>query len=87
MNTTDAQIRTLEKELKILKKKKIEEDFPVPLKNPDFNNLIELLATIIKEIDEDDEDYDNSHWVYESALEAVYGKTIWDWINKKKGSR
>jgi hypothetical protein len=36
MNFTDAQIQTLEKELEILKKKKREEDFPVPLRKRIF---------------------------------------------------
>jgi hypothetical protein len=84
MNFTDAQIRTLEKELEKLKKKKREEDFPVPLKNPDFNRLKKLLADVLKNIDEDEEDDDTPHYVYESALEAVYGNTIWTWINRKR---
>lgn len=22
------------------------------------------------------------HWIYEAAMEAVYGKDVWTWVNK-----
>ena len=26
-------------------------------------------------------DDDSSHYIYEAAVEAVYGKSIWQWVN------
>jgi hypothetical protein len=62
----------------------MKEDFPVPLENPDFDRLKKLLADVLKNIDENDENDDTPHDVYESALEAVYGNTVWNWINRKR---
>lgn len=58
-------------------------EIPIPLVNPDFNSLIEMAKSHIQEIHETgltDEDAD--HWFYEEAMNCIYGKNVWKWINK-----
>lgn len=55
---------------------------PSPLENPDFTRVKQLCSA---EIDtraaggrvKDDAD----HYIYEAAMEAVFGKDVWAWIN------
>jgi len=76
----DASIKELEEELE-RKKNNIP---PEPLINPNFGPLqkmiIESINLAIKENKEDD---DFEHYVYEAAIEAVYGKDFWKWYNKQ----
>lgn len=58
---------------------------PEPVKNPNFNNLIEQCVDYIDQIEEHEWiDSDWSHYVTEEALKAVFGKDIYEWINKKR---
>lgn len=57
---------------------------PEPLENPDFSELIECVKNGVQEmINKQYEDDDFSHFVYEAAMEAVYGKGFFDWRNKQ----
>ena len=55
------------------------------MRKPDFENLKDLLGDILTSMADGSyhEDNDNKQWIYEAAFEAVYGKTVWEWINEK----
>ena len=58
---------------------------PTAKENPDFRGLIELCEDYVNDIDSgktgEDSDYDG--YIYESALEAVFGSEIFDWIKQR----
>lgn len=67
-----------------LAKRKKDKQRPKPLESPNFKNLIELVEKSIPEYLENghvDDDFD--HYVFEAAMEAIYGKNIWKWWNKQ----
>lgn len=59
---------------------------PKPIENPDFSILLDNCAEYIKQLsangyyDDDLKDY-----VFEAAVEAIYGRDIWDWVAEKQG--
>lgn len=59
---------------------------PKPMPSPDFSNVVSQCAEYIKQLstlgysDEDLKDY-----VFEAAVEAIYGQNIWDWVCEKQG--
>lgn len=63
------------------------ESMPKPLENPDFSFLSEQCKAHILEMTSidycEDNCSDNAHYIYEAAMQAVYGKDIWTWINKQ----
>jgi len=78
---TDEQ---LDAEIKRRKKKEEKASRPVPLENPDFSGLIEVLEdTISTMADPEKFSEDDEHWAYEAAMEAVYGKSVWPWVNSR----
>jgi len=53
---------------------------PAPLPNPDFTDLVQMVMTgVTSQMAEQYEDEDFKHYVYESAMTAIYGKAIWEW--------
>jgi len=56
---------------------------PKQLENPDFKKLKESCLEYIQEIANSGyiKDDDLDHYIFEDALEAIYGKDIWDFIN------
>lgn len=71
----------LERRVKIAK----ENNKPKPLTVIDLKPLSEVCRQYIDDLDHNgwaDEDY--THFIYETAVETIYGKDIWDWINSVK---
>lgn len=67
------------------RRKKIERSPPAPLPNPDFSGLRQMIIEMVANAAVSqcmDEDAD--HYVYEAAIEAVYGKSFWAWRNKQR---
>ena len=61
------------------------DDVPQRLTMMDFNPLIELCIGYVQDLDEKgwvDEDY--PYYVFQEAMECVFGKDVFTWINKKK---
>lgn len=56
---------------------------PQPKAQPDWSELLTVLNEAIASAGSDDKhvDPDVEHWVFEAALEAVYGKDVWEWWN------
>ena len=72
----------LEAELERRKKKANEP--PRLISNPDFSDLIETVTSGLAEaIERKYEDEDFKHYVYEAAMESLYGKKFWEWRNKR----
>lgn len=57
---------------------------PEALPNPDFTELIKVCKEYIEDMDNEDfhEDDDDQHYIFEAALEAVFGKDVWKWVNQ-----
>lgn len=66
-----------------LKRRGIARVAPKPLPNPDFTKLIETVTDIIQaHINNRYGDDDDQHYIYEAAVEAVYGDKIWGTLNQ-----
>lgn len=76
----------LEEELE--RRKQVREEMKkilVPLENPDFSYLCKYIVHGIEEaVREGFPPKDFKHYIYEAAMEAVYGKDFWKWRNKQK---
>lgn len=60
---------------------------PKQLENPDFTLLKDACQQYIDFIDNDAEYYednDNDHRIFESAMETIFGKEVWDFINNRQ---
>jgi len=60
---------------------------PEQLKSIDTKKLSEVCQQYIDFVDNDKEyheyhDYD--HYIFESAMEAIFGKGVWDFINNRR---
>lgn len=56
---------------------------PVPLDNPNFDNLIVLLIAEFNHVAREKcVTKDFEHHVFEEALEAVFGNDVWTWWNE-----
>lgn len=59
---------------------------PKPVSEIDWSGVHRTVVNGIKQRDEDDnEDDDLRAYIYEAAVEAVYGKAFWDWSRKRFG--
>jgi len=57
---------------------------PLPFAKPDFTKLINAIVTGVLVMDKEQfEDEDFKHFVFEAAMEAVYGKDYWIWRNSR----
>jgi hypothetical protein len=56
---------------------------PTPLEIIDFSAVIEMCKDHIANIENDEHDDDTDHYIYETAMEAVFGPKVWEWINKR----
>ena len=95
MPTTEerlAFVRTLrDEELeKELARRKAAKAAPEPLATPDFSVVSEMVLRAVSELaDPKDPDRlewehdDFEHYVFEAAVEAVYGRAIWDFVRAK----
>ena len=68
--------------------KYIMKDMPKPLDNIDFKNIILHATNYIENLVEEDgchhEDCDCKYFMFETVMTTVYGKDIFDWINKQE---
>ena len=78
------EVDDLSEELSKLQAQLKKKESPKIIKNPDLTRLEKLLKDYIEAIIKEGGMKDIKHWVYEEAMEALYGKTIWDWVNKNQ---
>jgi 5-methylcytosine-specific restriction endonuclease McrBC regulatory subunit McrC len=84
-NFSEEQLVSLAKECnRLLKlKKEFKNNIPQPLEKPNFDELIELCNYILKEIYEHKYNKDdNQYYIYETALEVIYGEKVFKWIEE-----
>jgi hypothetical protein len=62
----------------------IETQPPISCENPDFSEVLDLCKVHILDISRNETDEDTIHYIYEAAMEAIYGQDIWQWINKQR---
>lgn len=67
----------------IEQKKKEEREAPAPLVSPNFSPIINMVKEYISDLEKGREPADSKQWIFEAAVEAVYGRKIWDWVNKR----
>jgi chorismate mutase len=74
------ELKRREKKAKELAKPKM---LAVPARNPEYlekvcQEYIDFIAS-----DEYHEDNDYKNYIYENAIEMLFGSEIWEWINSK----
>ena len=67
----------------IERRKKAKEVLPYLRFEPDLESLKQCIKDYIELVAKDEEDEDDKQWIFETALEAFYGKDIWKWINQR----
>lgn len=64
-----------------------QEPKPLQSDNPNLEKLRTVCQGLIDSIDNgnyhEDEDNDDEHYIYEAAMEALYGKDVWNYINER----
>lgn len=76
-----ADIARLQNELEQLDKSK--SDAPKPLENIDYERIKANVVAHVQDLATNNYvSEDDHHYIFEVALEAVYGKDIWKWYNK-----
>lgn len=75
----------LEEEMNRRVKEKEAAAIPQQLSSPDLGQLSACCLNYITEIAEGNthEDDDDTHYIFEEAMKALYGENIFDWINKQ----
>jgi hypothetical protein len=58
---------------------------PKALETPDFAALKKVCDEYIKFLESEDyhEDNDFDNYIFEAAMDAIYGPKIWDFVNEK----
>lgn len=59
---------------------------PPPLANPDFSGVISLVTDgVLDKIKGEGNQDELKYLVWEAAMEAIYGDSVWRWFNKIPG--
>jgi len=61
---------------------------PVPIhQHTNFAGLRRLVIKTIHDMAKDDycDDNDDKQWIYEAAVEAVFGGDVWSWVREQQG--
>ncbi len=86
-NFTDDQLRN-----EVKRREEVERKNKVPkiVNNPDFSELQSACQSYINAFTNKDDDGDFidaphkfEHYVFENAIEAFFGKNVFDWINEQ----
>lgn len=60
---------------------------PKQLENVNIQKLREICQEFIDYLDNDrdyDEDHDYDNFIFERAMEVIFGEAIWDYINERQ---
>lgn len=83
MDISEFTVEELQEEISRRKEKERLANKPQPLVNPDLIRLKRVVGQYIEEIyNEVYGDSDISNYIFEEAVKAIYGKKIFNWINK-----
>jgi hypothetical protein len=56
---------------------------PRPQPYQDYEGLVKQCEAYIEELANYSYDEDAKQYIYEAAIEAIYGKGVWKWINSR----
>ena len=72
-------------DLKLELERRLLESVPKMQKCPDYTDLQHSCQAYVCAIATNTyhEDNEDQHYIFEAALEALYGKSIWDWIQEQ----
>jgi hypothetical protein len=56
---------------------------PKQLENIDLTALKKICQDYIDNLSNDCSDDDEEHYIYETAMETIFGKNVWKYINEK----
>jgi len=65
-----------------LKKRTANDTRPPPINRPDFSELTKTCESVMEDYAKQGYSKDGSHYIFESAMECVYGKKVWEWVNE-----
>lgn len=83
MNLNDFSDEQLQAELERRKNDEGELQKPVQLDVPDFAPLRKICLKYIDALAVNETDDDLEYYIFECAMECIYGKDVWKWINAK----
>ena len=83
MKITKLSTKELEEELAIRKARAEAEQAPKPIPNPNFNSVRNLCIDHVKNLANGGSHEDSTQYIYEAAMECIFGRSVWDWVNKK----
>jgi len=72
-----------ELELEVKRREKIRNAPPTPLEEINWNIVREAAVEYIQLVDENKRVDQSEHFIFESVIMAVYGKDVWNWVNKR----
>ena len=76
---------TEELEHEIKRRKQFILTSPRPLDFVDWTFVVECCKQYIADLYNKNTDADSRYRIFESAITAVYGDSVWEWINKQLG--
>lgn len=65
-----------------LERRKKNNDRPRVNNFADFTGLVKTCELVLDDIVKQGYSKDGSHYIYEAAMECIYGKDCWKWINE-----
>ena len=88
MDLSNASDIDLKEELAKREKLAKEKAKPKPLSDPNYTDLFQCCEQYINYLHHGNHTtngiYDLKQWIFESAMETIYGPDIWMWINLQK---
>ena len=85
MTHYDFTTEELEKELERRKKEEEQKTIPIPkISNINMEPLIKICIDHINNLDNGNTSDSDQAYIYETAIECVFGKDIWPWVRSKK---
>jgi hypothetical protein len=64
-----------------------EHERPEPNPNPDFSELKDICLAYLDKVEKGDGNFteDEKHYIFEAAINAIYGEHVWEFINERNG--
>lgn len=83
MGLKDYSYMELEEELERRDKEDLIKSIPVALENKNSYALQKICEKYVNDLAVDRYvDNDLEHYIFETAMEFIFGRSIWDWINE-----
>ncbi len=72
-----------ELEAEVTRREKIRSAPPIPLGLTDWEPVANLALDYINILKRGERVGDYEHFIFESVMVAIYGKDVWEWVNKR----